>query len=73
MSFSAEFRWQLADQPAPRRMVIGPNGREFGSILFSRTQRWRAVPKGLALTGAGGLDDGPVLAVPPSRFVSLTY
>jgi Phytanoyl-CoA dioxygenase (PhyH) len=73
MRFSAEFRWQLADQPAPRRMVIGPNGREIGSMLFGRTQWWRAVPKGLTLTEAGGLDEGPVLPVPPSRFVSLTY
>ena len=24
MRFSAEYRWQLADQPAPRRLVIGP-------------------------------------------------
>ena len=24
MRFSAEYRWQLADQPAPRRVVIGP-------------------------------------------------
>jgi hypothetical protein len=23
MRFSAEYRWQLADQPAPRRMVVG--------------------------------------------------
>jgi hypothetical protein len=72
MRFSAEFRWQLADQPAPRRMVIGPNGREIGSMLFGRTQWWRAVPTGLTLTEAGGVDEGPVLPVPPSRFVSLT-
>jgi hypothetical protein len=71
MRFSAEFRWQLADQPVPRRMVIGPNGREIGSMLFGRTRWWRAVPRGLTLTEAGGLAEGPVLPVPPSRFVSL--
>ena len=59
-------RWQTA-QPAPRRMVIGPNGREIGSRLFGRTQWWRAVPEGLTLTEAGGLDERPVLPVPPSR------
>lgn len=38
MRFSAEYRWQLADQPAPRRMVLGPQGKEMGSQAFSRTQ-----------------------------------
>ncbi len=35
MRFSAEYRWQLADQPVPRRLVVGPQGHEFGSRLFA--------------------------------------
>ena len=31
MRFSVEYRWQLADQPAPRGMVVGPRGNEMGS------------------------------------------
>ena len=30
MRISAEYRWQLADLPAPRRMVLGPLGQEMG-------------------------------------------
>ena len=41
LRFSGEYRWQLADQPAPQRMVIGPSGREIGSPLFGRTDWWR--------------------------------
>ncbi len=70
MRFSGEFRWQLADQPAPRRMVIGPNGREIGSLMFGRTPWWRSVTRGLVLSDAGGVDEGAVLPAPPSRFVT---
>ena len=70
MRFSGEFRWQLADQPAPRRMVIGPNGREIGSLMFRRTPWWRSVARGLVLTDAGGVDEGAVLPAVPSRFVT---
>ena len=70
MRFSGEFRWQLADQPAPRRMVIGPNGREIGSLMFRRTPWWRSVTRGLVLTDAGGVDEGAVLPAGPSRFVT---
>jgi hypothetical protein len=65
--FSAEYRWQLADQPAPRRLVIGPRGHEIGSRLFARTSWWHSVAGGLTL-----FDDhegSPMLPAAPSRFV----
>ena len=77
LRFSAEYRWQLADRPAPRRMVIGPHGREMGSRLFSGTDWWRPVPAGLTLFDDGGGHDGlgrpprPGGVLPPSRFVDL--
>lgn len=70
MRFSAEYRWQLADQPAPRRMIVGPQGHEIGSRLFSLTGWWRPVPKGLALFDDGGDRARPLLPAPPSRYVS---
>lgn len=72
MRFSAEYRWQLADQPAPRRMVMGPQGAEMGSRLFARTNWWRPVPQGVTLFEDGGLDHKPTLPAPPSRFVPFT-
>ena len=70
MRFSAEYRWQLADQPAPRRLVIGPRGRVIGSRLFSRTPWWRSVAPGLTLFDDGGPDARPWLPAPASRFVA---
>ena len=70
MRFSAEFRWQLADQPAPRRLVTGPAGQELYSRLFARTPWWHSVPSKLEL-----FDDQfgqRQLPAPPSRFVSVT-
>jgi Phytanoyl-CoA dioxygenase (PhyH) len=72
MRFSAEYRWQLADQPAPRRMVLGPRGNEMGSQAFSQTQWWRPVPQGVTLFDDGGVEGRPSLPAPPSRFVSFT-
>jgi ectoine hydroxylase-related dioxygenase (phytanoyl-CoA dioxygenase family) len=72
MRFSAEYRWQLADQPAPRRVVIGPQGHEIGSRMFSRTDWWRSVVGGLSLFDDGGNDRVVTLPAPPSRFVSFT-
>ncbi len=77
MRFSGEYRWQMADQPAPRRLVVGPQGREMGSRAFDRTDWWRPVPPGLQLFddrsgGPGGRPRRPAGArgpVPPSRFV----
>jgi len=70
LRFSGEYRWQLADQPAPLRMVIGPSGREIGSRLFGRSDWWHSVSTGLTLIDRGGIEDGPVLPAAPSRFVA---
>ena len=72
MRFSAEYRWQLADQPVPRRLVLGPQGHEIGSRLFAGTSWWRPVPHGLTLLDQGGIDTGSVLPAAPSRFVAFT-
>lgn len=72
MRFSAEYRWQLADQPAPRRLVMGPRGHEIGAHLFRHARWWRPVPGGLTLFDDGGLEAGPRLPAPPSRFVAFT-
>jgi len=72
MRFSAEYRWQLADQPAPRRVVIGPHGHEIGSRLFARSPWWRSVALGLTLFDDGGAEGRPALPAPPSRYVSFT-
>ena len=72
MRFSAEYRWQLADQPAPRRLVIGPRGQEIGSRMFAGTRWWRPVPRGLKLFDDGGVDAPAVLPAPPSRFVAFS-
>ena len=72
MRFSAEFRWQFADQPVPRRLVIGPNGHEIGSRLFARSPWWHPVPPGLTLFDDGGADSRPRTPPAPSRFVTLT-
>jgi ectoine hydroxylase-related dioxygenase (phytanoyl-CoA dioxygenase family) len=72
MRFSAEYRWQLNDQPAPRRMVVGPMGNELGSRIFSHTPWWRSVLPGLTLFDDSGGDKKASLPAPPSRFVSFT-
>jgi Phytanoyl-CoA dioxygenase (PhyH) len=69
LRFSGEYRWQLADLPAPRRVVIGPSGQEIGVRLFGRTNWWRPVSTRLRLFDAGGLDAPAVHPAPPSRFV----
>jgi hypothetical protein len=75
MRFSAEYRWQLADQPAPRRVVIGPHGHEIGSRLFSRSPWWRPVPPGLVTFDDHDDDEEgrrrTPRQVPPSRFVTV--
>lgn len=72
MRFSAEYRWQLDDQPAPRRMVIGPHGLELGSRVFAQTDWWQPVAGRLTFFEDGGEDRRPRLPAPPSRFVSFT-
>jgi hypothetical protein len=70
MRISAEYRWQLADQPAPRRLLLGPAGHEIGSPLFSRTDWWRSVVPGLTLFDDGGAGAPALLPAAPSRFVA---
>jgi len=72
MRFSAEYRWQLGDQPAPRRLVIGPQGHEIGSRMFGRAAWWHPVAPGLTLFDDNGVDARAVLPAPPSRFVEFT-
>jgi hypothetical protein len=68
LRFSAEYRWQMSDQPAPRRVVVGPYGNEIGSRMFSRTSWWHAIPAGVMLFD-DALPQAAALPVAPSRFV----
>ena len=70
LRISAEYRWQSADQPVPRRLVVGPLGQEIGARMFSRTDWWRSVRRDLTLFDDGGEGAPPRLPAPPSRFVS---
>jgi hypothetical protein len=70
MRISAEYRWQLADQPAPRRLTLGPAGQEIGSRIFSSTDWWRSVVPGLTLFDDGGEGAPALLPAAPSRFVA---
>jgi hypothetical protein len=69
---SADFRWQLADDPVPAGLIWGPNppGVELWSRMFRRTGWWQAVPAGLRLIDPSPRGrtsgDGPQ---PPSRYV----
>jgi hypothetical protein len=69
MRFSVEYRWQLADQPAPRRLVIGPTGGEIGYRLLRRYPWWKPVPTGLQLFDEDIEGTRSALPAPPSRFV----
>lgn len=71
MRFSVEYRWQLADQPAPRRLVIGPTGAEIGSRVLRRYSWWKPVPPGLPLFDEDLDGTRSKLPAPPSRFVQL--
>jgi ectoine hydroxylase-related dioxygenase (phytanoyl-CoA dioxygenase family) len=70
MRISAEYRWQLADQPAPRRLTLGPAGQEIGSRMFSHTDWWRSVAPGLTLFDEGCDGAPPSLPASPSRFLA---
>jgi Phytanoyl-CoA dioxygenase (PhyH) len=74
LRISAEYRWQMADQPTAHPKARGSWGQELGSRQFRRTDWWRPVPAGLSHF------DGPAQqesahryrsreVVPPSRFV----
>jgi Phytanoyl-CoA dioxygenase (PhyH) len=51
LRLSGDFRWQLADRPAPAELVLGPAGRpwELFSRMFRRERWWQPVPAGLTL------------------------
>ena len=68
LRFSAEYRWQLADQPAPRRLVLGPYGGEIGSRMFGRTPWWRPLPPGRPVRRRRGRQGR--CSRRPSRFVT---
>jgi len=72
LRISAEYRWQLADQPVPRRVTLGPHGQEIGSRMFSQTDWWRSVTRDLTLFDDGGDGVQPILPAAPSRFVTFT-
>lgn len=46
LRLSGDFRWQRADQPAPARLVLGPDGRnqELFSRQFASEPWWKPVP-----------------------------
>lgn len=69
MRFSVEYRWQLADQPAPRRLVISPTGVEIGSRFLRRYSWWKPMPAGLQLFDEDLDGTRSRLPAPPSRFV----
>jgi hypothetical protein len=73
MRISAEYRWQLADQPVPRRLVLGPQGHEIGRRLFAGSPWWRSVKGNLVLFDDGGDDANPSLPAAPSRFVPFPF
>jgi len=62
LRISGDFRWQLAGQPAPAELVLGPAGRpwELFSRMFSREPWWEPVPAGLDLSPRAAL-----AAIPP--------
>ena len=70
---SAEYRWQLADDPAPRRLVLDRRGRELFARRFARSPWWRPVPANLTFRD-GGLETRPerIWPPPPSRFVEFS-
>jgi Phytanoyl-CoA dioxygenase (PhyH) len=74
LRISAEYRWQMADVPAPRRMVLGSSGQEIGSRRFRRSDWWRPVPAGLSHFDDPAQRESSHRrrcreVVPPSRFV----
>jgi ectoine hydroxylase-related dioxygenase (phytanoyl-CoA dioxygenase family) len=71
MRFSAEYRWQSSDVPAPQRVVVGPRGHEIGSRLFRSAPWWRSVLPGLTLFDDDRWGARTSLPASPSRFVPL--
>jgi len=71
LRLSAEFRWQLADDPVPRHLVFGPANQrwELFSRLFGRQRWWQPVPSGLIFVDRP--PGTPLTDVAPSRYVDV--
>jgi hypothetical protein len=71
LRLSGEYRWQPAEEPVPRMMVQGRDGRELYSRVFGRTSWWHPVPPNLRIVDMAR-DDGRRTPPTPSRFVDFT-
>ena len=73
MRLSVDVRWQLADDPAPSRLVYGPGGRHAtggGELLwrlFGHTAWWRPIPPGVRVVESTSPPVGTPIAA--SRYV----
>lgn len=67
LRLSGDFRWQRADQPAPARLVLGPDGRkrELFSRQFANEPWWKPVPSQTVLIPRDQFILGPA---GPSRY-----
>ena len=78
LRLSGDFRWQLADRPAPAEMILGPASRsrlspgsrppELFSRLFRHQQWWEPIPAGLTLCPRAQMVAAPPQ---PSRFFAV--
>lgn len=78
LRLSGDFRWQLADRPAPTEMILGPASRsrlspasrppELFSRLFRHQQWWEPIPAGLTLCPRTQMVTAPPQ---PSRFFAV--
>ena len=78
LRLSGDFRWQLADRPAPAEMILGPASRsrlspgsrppELFSRLFRHQQWWEPIPAGLTLCLRAQMVTAPPQ---PSRFFAV--
>jgi hypothetical protein len=70
---SIDVRWQLAQDPVPRRLIYGPErrgGRRDGELfwrVFGNRPWWRPVPDGLTVVES--TTPRPGEPIPPSRYV----
>lgn len=78
LRLSGDFRWQLADRPAPAEMILGPASRsrlspasqppELFSRLFRHHRWWEPIPAGLTLCPRAQMVTAPPH---PSRFFTV--
>jgi Phytanoyl-CoA dioxygenase (PhyH) len=73
LRLSVDVRWQLADDPAPSRLLYGPagpsatGGGELFWRLFGSKAWWRPVPSSLNIVDSAAPRPGE--EIPPSRYV----